>query len=190
MTRLPVLVAVLVSAVTAAAGCGGDSPSEPSGGTITPTTFTVPMSPANEVPAIANAESVSTGTATIVMRITRNSGGTATSATADFQINALNFPGGSTITMAHIHPGAAGSLGGILVDTGLSAGQLALAGGGGSISRNGIAVVPDQAVAIVNNPAGYYFNVHSAMNPSGVLRGQLSGGGATVDPGDPTPLPY
>jgi hypothetical protein len=183
------LLVALVTASVGAAACS-DSPSEPSGGTITPTTFTVPLSPANEVPAIANAEAGATGTATIVLRITRNSGGTATAATADFQINASNFPAGSAITMAHIHPGAAGSEGGILVDTGLASGQLALTDGSGAIARNGISVVPDQAAAIAANPAGYYFNVHSAMNPGGVLRGQLSGGGATVDPGDPTPVPY
>jgi hypothetical protein len=178
---------VLVSASISMAAC---NTSEPSGGTNTPTTFTVPLSPANEVPAIGNAEAVATGTATIVLRITRNSGGTPTAATADFQINVAGFPAGSAITMAHIHPGAAGSTGAILVDTGLAAGQLALTNGGGSISRNTIAVVPDVAAAIVANAAGYYFNVHSTMNPDGVLRGQLAGGGAIVDPGVPEPVPY
>jgi filamentous hemagglutinin family protein len=27
--------------------------------------------------------------------------------------------------------------------------------------------------AIINNPAGYYFNAHSAINTGGVVRGQL-----------------
>jgi hypothetical protein len=26
---------------------------------------------------------------------------------------------------------------------------------------------------ILNNPAGFYFNVHSTLNPGGVARGQL-----------------
>jgi hypothetical protein len=184
MTR--VLVLLLAASLTGAA-C---NPAEPSGGTVTPTTFTIPLSPANEVPAITNDVAGATGSATIVIRVTRDSGGTPTSATADFAFNVGSFPAGSTITMAHIHPGAAGSTGGILVDTGLSAGQLLIAGGAGSIVRNGINVPADVAAAIVANAAGYYFNVHSVMNASGVLRGQLAGGGAVVDPGDPEPIPY
>jgi hypothetical protein len=183
------LTVFIVAAGIGVAGCNGN-PSGPSDGTLTPTTFTVPLSPANEVPPVSNAEAGATGSATIVLRITRNAGGTATSATADFQINVADFPAGSTITMAHIHPGAAGSNGGILVDTGLASGQLALTGGAGSVSRNGVNVAADQAVAIVSNPAGYYFNVHSAMNPSGVLRGQLSGGGSSATTGDSEPVPY
>jgi hypothetical protein len=31
----------------------------------------------------------------------------------------------------------------------------------------------DQLTAIMNNPAGYYFNVHTQQNPNGVMRGQL-----------------
>jgi hypothetical protein len=27
--------------------------------------------------------------------------------------------------------------------------------------------------AIINNPSGFYFNVHSTLNPGGVARGQL-----------------
>ena len=27
---------------------------------------------------------------------------------------------------------------------------------------------------IFNNPAGYYFNVHSTLHPNGVARGQLA----------------
>ena len=30
------------------------------------------------------------------------------------------------------------------------------------------------AQSILDNPAGFYFNVHTAANPAGVMRGQLS----------------
>jgi ABC-type glycerol-3-phosphate transport system substrate-binding protein len=68
MTRL---LALLASVAIVAAACGDDSPSGPSGGTITPTTYSIPLTPANEVPAIANAEAVASGSATIVLRVTR-----------------------------------------------------------------------------------------------------------------------
>lgn len=187
MTRF---LALLISLTMMAAACGDDNPSAPSGSTTTPTTFSVPLSAANEIPPITNAEAGTTGTATIVLRITRDSSGTATAASANFQIDVSGFPSGSTITLAHIHTGAAGSSGAILVNTGLSAGELVLTNGAGSIAKNDVNLVPDQAVAVVNNPTGYYFNVHTAMNPAGVLRGQLAGGGAVVTPGDPEPGPY
>ena len=70
----------------------------------------------------------------------------------------------------------------------LGAGELAITGGSGSVTKNGINVPADRATAILNNPAGHYFNVHTALNPAGAIRGQLAGGGASLDPG--TPVPY
>jgi hypothetical protein len=29
------------------------------------------------------------------------------------------------------------------------------------------------AQAVLNNPAGFYFNVHTTLNPGGAVRGQL-----------------
>jgi hypothetical protein len=48
----------------------------------------------------------------------------------------------------------------------------------------------DGAVAqsIVNSPAAFYFNVHSSMNPGGVLRAQMDNtGAAPAEPGEPKP---
>ena len=33
----------------------------------------------------------------------------------------------------------------------------------------------DKAAAILSNPAGHYFNVHTALNAAGAIRGQLVG---------------
>ena len=55
-----------------------------------------------------------------------------------------------------------------------------------SCSKNGINVPADRAAAILNNRAGHYFNVHTAINPDGAIRGQLSQG--AFDPG--TAIPY
>jgi hypothetical protein len=148
----------------------------------------VPLSAANEVPAITNADASGAGTATIALTVTKDDSGNITSATMNFQISVTGFPAGTTVTDAHIHNGAAGANAGIYVNTGLTSGEMALTNGSGSITKTGINVPSDRAAAILSNPAGHYFNVHTALNPAGAIRGQLSGGGAIVDPG--TPVPY
>jgi ABC-type Fe3+-hydroxamate transport system substrate-binding protein len=180
------LSALIVGLSLFAVGCGGDSsPNEPSQGTTTTSTFTVPLSPANEVPAITNADAAASGNATIALTVTRDNGGTITSATANVQISVSGFPAGTRVTDAHIHGAAAGSNGGAIVNVGLGSGELAITDGAGSITKSGINVPADRAAAILNNRAGHYFNVHTALNPDGAIRGQLSTG--AFDPGTSTP---
>ena len=135
-------------------------------------TFTAALSPANEVPPVANAESVGRGTVTVTFNPTY-SGGQHHAATATFVVNLTGFPANTPINIAHIHPGAAGVNGGVLVNTGLAAGQLVLTNGSGSFTRGPITVMPEVAQQIINTPEKYYFNVHSTINPGGVARGQL-----------------
>ena len=189
MYRMSVLV---VGLSILAVGCSESSsspsgPSAPSQGTSTTSTFTVPLSPANEVPAITNADASGSGTATIALTVTKDSGGNITSATANIQISVSGFPAGTTFTDAHIHNGAAGSNAGIYVSAGLASGELTLTNGSGSVTKNGLNVPSDRAAAILANPAGHYFNVHTLLNPAGAIRGQFAGGGATVDPGVAVP---
>ena len=68
---------LLVGLSLLAVGCGGSSPVAPSQGTITTSTFTVPLSSANESPAITNADAGSTGTATIALTVTKDDSGTS-----------------------------------------------------------------------------------------------------------------
>ncbi len=179
--------ALIVGLSLLTVGCS-DSSTAPSGGTITTSTFTVPLSPENEVPAITNADASGSGTATIALTVTRDEGGNISAATANFQITVAGFPPGTTITDAHIHNGSAGGNAGVYVNATLSSGELSLVNGGGSVTKNGISVPSDRAAAILANPSAHYFNVHTALNPNGAIRGQLAGGGAVVDPG--TPAPY
>jgi hypothetical protein len=60
----------------------------------------------------------------------------------------------------------------VVVNSNIAAGNV-LANGSGSISATNQPVTPEIAQAILNNPAGFYFNVHSAVNGGGVARGQL-----------------
>lgn len=166
-----------------AAGCSdSSSPTDPSTGSSSTTTFTVPLSSANEVPAIANADAGATGTAVVRLVVTRDSAGTITAASANFEISVTGFPNGTRITDAHIHGGAAGSNAGVVVNVGLTAGELAITNGAGSISKTGVNVAADRAAAILSNPGGHYLNVHTALNPDGAVRGQLGPGVTTADP--------
>jgi len=153
---------IVLAACSLAAGCGDDNPSAPSAG---PLVFSAILSPANEVPAIGNAESGGRGAAQITF-----SGGTA-----GFYFQVTGFTGDTRVVGAHIHPGAAGVNGPVIIGTPLSAGApFLLSNGGGEYRVSGITVDPAMLQAIINNPAGFYFNVHSPLNPGGFARGQLT----------------
>lgn len=63
-------------------------------------------------------------------------------------------------TMAHVHTGAAGVDGGPVITIDVTDDEC-------------IAVEPAVLKPIVENPAGYYVNVHTAAFPKGAVRGQL-----------------
>jgi CHRD domain len=166
MKRLSVFAIALSFFVAA---CGSSSSTSPS--TVRPT-FTTVMSPANENPAITTAESSGSGNVTITFDTT-TSGTTITAATATFVVQMSGFPANTPINAAHIHPGATGVNGGVLVSTLLTPGEVVLTNGSGSFTKGPVTMLPEVAQQIMNNPAGYYFNIHSTANPGGVARGQL-----------------
>lgn len=168
MKRLSILF-LAVGLLTAS--CSKDSPTSPS--SPTNPTFTVDMRPANEVPPITNAESTGTGSMTITLVVTRDGANNITSATGTFIGNFSSFPAGTTLTAAHIHPGAAGVNGSPLVNLALTQGQVVFTNGSGAITVSNVAMTAEVAQQIIANPAGYYFNIHTALNPGGVARGQL-----------------
>jgi hypothetical protein len=166
MKPLPAL-AVAVSLL--AAGCSKDTPTAPS---ATSPSFTVSLSPANEVPPVVNAESGGRGTVTITLDTTY-SAGNITAASATFVVNLTGFPPNTPLTGAHIHPGAAGVNGAVIVSTGIALGQVVLTNGSGTFTRGPITVTPENARAMINTPEAFYFNVHSTLNSGGFARGQL-----------------
>lgn len=64
-------------------------------------------------------------------------------------------------TMAHVHEGAAGTNGAPVIELEVAEDLC-------------IAVEPEKLKPIVDNPAGYYVNVHNAAFPAGAIRGQLA----------------
>jgi len=163
---------VLCAALCLAAGCSKDS-SSPSTPTPTNPTFTAALSPANEVSAVQGGEASGSGTGTFTMVLTKDAAGNVTSATASFAAALQGFPAGTTINLMHIHQGADGCQCPVVVNSNIATGNV-LANGSGSVSSTGIAVTAEIAQGIMNNPAGFYFNVHSAVNGGGVARGKLT----------------
>jgi CHRD domain len=165
---VPLLAAVL------GAGCEDDPPTEPS---PTIPTFTATLSPANEVPAITSVEATCSGNVTIRLNLTRDAAQVITAGTADITANITGCPQSTSVTIAHIHEQVAGQNGGIVVNTGISGGQVTLVSGAGSFTRNGLPPQNASDIALfqrmLDNPAGFYFNIHSTMHGGGFVRGQL-----------------
>jgi hypothetical protein len=160
-------IAAITVLALGVAGCGDDNNGNP-GGPSNLTVFTVNLLPSNEVPPITNAEQSARGTAVITINSEAN--------TVDFAVSLNSFPTTSTLTAAHIHgPGGAGVTANVVVNTGLAASNApSLSNGSGTFTFTGAVgtnatIVP----AILANPQNYYFNVHTQLNPSGVIRGQL-----------------
>src|SRR5438132_14192119 len=105
--------AAVAIALVAATGC--KSSTSPSPTTPTKPTFTADLRPANENPPITGAEASGSGTATITFDITKDSAGNVTSGTATFVVNLTGFPAGTPINAAHIHLGATGVQGRVVV---------------------------------------------------------------------------
>ena len=168
-------VAILMAVLALAAGCDDDSPTQPSN--TGPIVFSAQLSALNEVPPVANAESGGRGTATIAFVVPRDSSGAITGGgTVTFGIQLNGFPANTPVNLAHILPGAQGVNGGVLVNTGLTAGApLMLTNGTGNLSITANISQAD-ATSIAAAPANFYFNVHTTLNPSpGAARGSWSG---------------
>jgi hypothetical protein len=173
MKRFAILACVSTLMV---AGCGS-SPTTP---TNQPTVFTVQLSAANETTPVINEESTARGTAVITMRPERDGSGTITGGTIDFSVSMSGLQSTTVLTAAHIHPGAAGVPGGVLVGTGLvAADNVPITNGNATFSKLNVTAAgatttaAQNMTAILANPAGFYFNVHTQRNGGGVMRGQL-----------------
>lgn len=162
-----ILTALVVASALLVAACGG-------AGAPNQVVFTADLKATNEVPPIANDEKNGSGTATITFDLTRDSAGKITGATAKFDVSVKDLGSTAKLAIAHIHDAPAGQNSGVKVNTGLTADTApAVSGGAASFSKAGISVDPALAQVIIDNPANFYFNVHSAANPGGVVRGQL-----------------
>lgn len=133
-----------------AGGCPTSGLSPAAGGTV----LTATMTGANEVPGPGDTD----GTGTAQVRMIRGAAVICFSIT----VHGLTLPA----TGAHIHNGAAGVAGPIVV-------PLTPPGAGGT-SSGCVNSTRTLVAAILDNPAGYYANVHTTDFPAGAVRGQLT----------------
>lgn len=140
-------------------------------------TYPLLMDPDQEIPFVTRLEA--DGTATITVYSSRNAAGAVSSATVVFDVT-HEFPGSTTFTGLHIHSGAPGVAGPVVINTGIGgAATVTDADGAGNLYRlvdvsalNATALAAVQG--LLTNPTGYYLNLHTSVNPGGAVRGMLS----------------
>jgi hypothetical protein len=181
-----------------------DFPSGAMRSQLLPATGTVlmaQMSPANEVPPIANSKA--SAIASVHVLRAQDSGGNLLAGVVTFDANYTGFPDPTTLTGFHIHGpvGPAGVNAGVVINTGIGAGAASVQtgpGGAGNLHYD-VVLTPGNAAqtAVVNglftNPtACCYINIHNTVNPGGEIRDQLrttdfANIQVTMQPGNETP---
>jgi hypothetical protein len=78
----------------------------------------------------------------------------------------FEYSGIATPTAMHIHQGAAGASGGVVV-------PLSVEGEDGKLTGS-TSADPETVQTILASPADYYVNIHNADHPPGAVRGQLA----------------
>ncbi len=140
--------------------------------------FNAPLSTVSENPPIV--EHRGSGQGTIRIHTVYNSSGALVRAVVDFSAD-IELTGDETITQFHIHRGARGVNGPVVVNP-MFAPPVALGEGRHTLFRQadvtseaGLATIQD----ILDDHTAFYFNLHSQSYPGGLLRGQLEP--ATLD---------
>jgi len=170
-TLIGLLALVGVVALAAVSTAGGAATQKGKGKpskSATPV-FKLNLKPSQEVPRIRGLRASAVGHVTF--DLTRNEAGAITAGEVIFYFN-YSFPGTVTISGLHIHQGAKGTNGGIVVDSGTS--EPADADGQGNLTKV-VSGTPATLQAILDNPRGYYVNLHTTTpnHPGGAVRAQM-----------------
>jgi uncharacterized protein (TIGR03437 family) len=137
--------------------------------------FRAILSPANETPAVNLAAS---GMGDVVVHMVRDSSGNIISGSVDFTARPT-FPVANTVTGMHIHAGAAGVMGPVTINSGISATNPAAVMPTGTVLKyqTQFTSTDTASLATINgmldDPSQFYFNVHTTDFPGGAIRGQL-----------------
>lgn len=165
MNRIRPVALLLVVAVSLVA-IGGATAKKPAL-SATPV-FKLHLKPSQEVPRIKGLKADAVGSVTFDLE--RSAAGAITSGEVIFYFN-YSFPGAVTINGLHIHQAAKGVNGPVLVNSGVT--SIVDADGKGNVTTIVTGTSPATLQAILDNPRGYYVNLHTTVNPSGAVREQL-----------------
>jgi hypothetical protein len=137
-------------------------------------TFRPALLTSNEVPAVTGLDA--NGAARVRIDVVRDAAGAITSGSVTFDVD-YRFPGSVTLNGLHIHKAPAGTNGSIVIESGLAASNAVTnTSGRGNVFR--VADVTSAAgiatlESIFSDPTQFYCNLHTTVNPGGVIRGQL-----------------
>ena len=166
MRRISLLVPAVLVAGLALVVTGGATAKRPAL-SATPV-FRLVLKPSQETPPIKGLRADAVGNVTFDLE--RSSAGAITSGEVIFYFN-YRFPGSVTITGLHIHQGAKGVAGPIVVSSGIA--SFTDADGQGNVTAVVTGTSPATLQAILDHPRDYYVNLHTSVNPSGALREQM-----------------
>ena len=171
MRRIRLVAPAVLVGVLALVVIGGATAKKPAL-SATPV-FKLNLKPSQEVPPIKTLKGAN-AVGSVTFDLTRNPAGAITSGDVVFYFN-YSFAGAATVSGLHIHQGAKGVNGGIVVGAVLSANDAADTDGVGNITSVVTGTTPATLQAILDNPRNYYVNLHTSV-PShlgGALREQM-----------------
>ncbi|MBK9170961.1 MAG: CHRD domain-containing protein [Bryobacterales bacterium] len=137
--------------------------------------LTYQATPAEEVPPIADLDA--TGPGAVEIHALRGPEGIAAAAFT-FIVN-HRFPGETRFTGLHIHRGARGANGGVVINSGMQGGANAVLTetGFGNLTYRAI-IQGGAALTALNdmlaNPEQFYVNLHTTVHPGGAVRAQIA----------------
>ena len=166
MRRTSLLVPALLVGIVALVAIGGASAKKPAL-SATPV-FKLNLKPSQEVPPIKGLKADAVGSVTFDLE--RSSAGAITSGEVIFYFN-YSFPAAVTINGLHVHQGAKGTNGAVVVSSGVV--SIVDADGKGNVTTVVTGTAPATLQAILDNPRGYYVNLHTSANANGALREQM-----------------
>lgn len=159
---------VLVGAVALVViGAAGGAQAKKPALSATPV-FKLHLKPSQEVPQVKDLKANAVGSVTFDLE--RSGVGAIISGEVIFYFN-YSFPSSVNITGLHIHQAPKGSVAPPLVSSGVT--PFTDVDGKGNITTVVTGVTPATLQAILNNPRGYYVNLHTSVNPDGALREQM-----------------